>query len=239
MVRRWRAFSGAGLCGALLVGACSGGQSGGEVTTNEPEPPPSQGAPECVVTEDCRARVESQLQGLARPEEPDVRINMSRCMLFGAGEAYGPACRCQGWDRFYWLGPEGSSCYFLGRTGNCLFAGSEFTACDLYDDSACDAPCAELERRLNEDRAREVATELLEVECVDQHCYSVVSLDGRCYVNNDYTSLNRSYDCALDSSSVLEQRASCGSCPQYDQCIARAITCNARGLIDEPGCGCP
>jgi hypothetical protein len=240
MARRWRTVVGTGLGAALFVGACSGGQSGGEVTTNEPpaeQGQGGQGAPECEVDEDCRAKAEDRVALASRSSEGDARLSPLRCDLFNGV----PSCTCQRVNRpyrVYQLGP-GPGCYIVGRTGNCLFGDADFETCQLYERRSCDASCARLEARLNEDAARTVEAELVDFACLGSYCRTVVSLDGRCFVDNEYEYTNRSYDCALDSKAILEQRASCGDCLQSDQCIARAITCNARGLIDEPGCGCP
>jgi hypothetical protein len=103
------------------------------------------------------------------------------------------------------LGPVGLGCYAVGRTGNCLFDDSEFTTCNVDDRDACEAPCAELERRVNADIERTVEAELVAFACIGYYCRTVLSLDGQCFVDNDYDYLDRAHDCALGGEAILAQ----------------------------------
>ncbi|MET0413698.1 MAG: hypothetical protein ABW217_20480 [Polyangiaceae bacterium] len=222
MTRRWRTVVGAGLGAALFAGACSGGQSGGEVTTNEPPPDQGgQGQRECEVAEDCREKAENRLTLFTTVQEADVRLDASQCEVQGfivdSGSFTGPTCECRGGDRSYVLGPAGLGCYVVGRTGNCLFDDTEFTSCDVIDDSACEAPCAELERRVNADIERTVDAELVEFACVATYCRTVLALDGQCFVDNDYEYLDRAYDCALGGEAILAQQDSESTQPSTPQ----------------------
>jgi hypothetical protein len=197
-----------------LVAACSGGQSGAEgppIMPGEPGEPvlPGRGQAECAQDDDCRDKLEMELEALASPAPRAVEISASRCEWIGIslpfGSVEGNHCICDKADggKLY-IGPVGVGCYTVGRDGQCLFGDDGgYTDCDTNDPNACSAICEDAAARVEADSSRPVDTELLLAECRDSSCRSVVSLNGHCYGNRDYQA-GREFDCSLGAEGILQ-----------------------------------
>ncbi len=203
---------------------CSGGQSGAELTSGPGGEDPGGGNPgavECVEDAECAEALQSDLDRLSQPAPLDVAFSGSRCepynVILEAGTVSGNACECllpDGGSRN--VGPVGVGCYATGRGGDCLFGDEDFAGCAINDASSCQSVCAELETRMEADAARSFAVELVHAACTeDGSCQSVVSIDGRCYANRDY-SPGRSYDCSLGAAAILEAHAADVLPPERD-----------------------
>lgn len=194
----------------LLALACSGGQSGAEGPSVVPGEPaePGRGQAECQVDDECREKLEMELEALAQPAPRAVEISASRCEWIGIGLLFesveGSHCICDRADGGQtYVGPVGIGCYITGRDGQCLFGDGDYTPCDTNDANACSAICEDAAARIEADSNRPIVTELLLAECRDSSCSSAVSLNGHCYGNRDYQSA-REVDCSLGAEGILQ-----------------------------------
>jgi hypothetical protein len=189
---------------SLLV-ACSSRQSSGQTGSVGPS------ADECRVASDCDERAADEVLQFSSPTTNSKHFDAAECTQVGVvGGPSGPSCVCRiaGTDGSLNVGPVGLDCYALGRVGNCLFAAAEFDGCDVTDATSCDATCADLEQRLDDDAARTFEASSVYAACEKQECKTVVQLDERCFADRSYLS-GRSYDCSLGGEAIwaAEQEA--------------------------------
>lgn len=197
--------------------ACSGGQSGAEDPVG-PDGPGLPGQAECFEDLDCREQVTRALEGLAPPAPRTVELSGSRCepqsIILEFESVGGNACLCdkaEGGQLM--IGPVGLGCYITGRNGQCIIGDGDYQSCDTSAPDSCAAICADAAARIEADTSRPVATELLLAECRESHCRSVVSLDGHCYANNDYSS-GRESDCSLGTEGILQAADAANAPPE-------------------------
>lgn len=154
------------------------------------------------------------------------------------GEGFTP--RTEPYDFVEYAGhrgpPQGNGCSVFGRTPECSYCASEFPGCQLGDDAACDAPCAQLaatkdaEFRASYSFAQRVA------RCMDgAYCEMVVELDGKCYAAQPSSS-RPAFDCSLPDDEIIAHRddlngSTCAAepaaeCQTADDCPS-GLACNA------------
>lgn len=203
----------------MLALACSGGQSGAEGPIGpDPGGPGLPGQSECLEDLECRDKYEAQLEALSQPAPRTLEVTASRCEPLGVSfdfeSVQGNACYCDTADGGQLtLGPVGVGCYLIGRDGSCIFGDADYAACDTLDTSTCDAVCEEAAARVEADSNRPIATELLLAECRASNCAAVVSVNGRCYINNEY-GIGRERDCALGAEAILEASDAANTPPE-------------------------
>lgn len=114
------------------------------------------------------------------------------------------------------VGPVGLDCYALGRAGDCLLAGSEFEGCDVSDDTSCDAVCADLEQRYDDDAARAYEASILYAACEEEQCKTVLQIGERCVADGSYL-FGRSYDCSLGGEAIWATEQDARKFPEQDE----------------------
>lgn len=200
---------------SLLV-ACSSGssrQSSGQTGSVGPS------ADECLVASDCEERAADEVLQFSSPTTNSKHFDAAECTQVGVvGGPSGPSCVCRiaGTDGSLDVGPVGLDCYALGRGGDCLFAGGEFHGCDVTDATSCDAVCADLEQRLDDDAARIFEASSVYAACENQECKTVVRLDERCFADHSYLS-GRSYDCSLGGEAIWAAEQEAQKPPTQDE----------------------
>lgn len=199
-----------------FVGACSSGsspQSSGQTGSVGPS------ADECRVASDCAERVADELLAFGAATTNSKHFDAAECSAVGVvGGPSGPGCICHiaGGDGSLNVGPKGLDCYALGRGGDCLFEGSEFEGCDVTEATSCDAVCAELEQRLDDDAARTFEASSVYAACQEQECKTVVQLGERCFADRSYLA-GRSYDCSLGGEAILAAEQEAQKPPVQDE----------------------
>lgn len=161
---------------------------------------------ECKVDDDCAARAELELEGLANPGRSARMFESGVCdarnVSLQSGNVSGPACVCKQGTGTYPIGPVGLGCYALGRAGDCLWGDSEFAGCKLGETDQCSAMCEELEARFTADAARSFAGHVRYARCDAGRCNNVVEIEGRCYADRSYER-GKSYACELGDEEIL------------------------------------
>jgi hypothetical protein len=114
------------------------------------------------------------------------------------------------------VGPVGLDCYARGRAGDCLLAGSEFEGCDVSDATSCDAVCADLEQRYDDDAARAYDASILYASCEEQQCKTVLQIGERCVADSSYL-FGRSYDCALGGEAIWAAEQDARKFPESEE----------------------
>ena len=199
-----------------LLAACgssSSPQSSGQTGSVGPS------ADECRVAHDCDERAANELLQFTSATKSSKHFDAAECTQVGVvGGPSGPSCVCHvaGTDGSLDVGPVGLDCYALGRGGDCLFAGSEFEGCDVTEKTSCDAICADLEQRLDDDAARIFEASSVYAACEKQECKTVVELDGRCFADRSYLA-GRAYDCALGGEAILAAEREAQKPPAQDE----------------------
>ena len=175
-------------------------------------------ADECDAAVDCADEVADELASF-QPTTNPYQLGDSECTTVSqVGGASGPTCVCSLADSSGSLnvGPVGLDCYRFGRGGDCLWRGEDFEGCDLNDARSCDATCSELQRRLDDDAARDFEASSVHVDCEAHECKTVIEVGGRCFAERSYTA-GRSYDCARGGEAILEAEATADQPPKQDE----------------------
>lgn len=93
----------------------------------------------------------------------------------------------------------GGGCLVYGRSLRCLYAADEFAGCDPTRLDACEARCAELERRQAADAATTFDAGVHGAVCDRGECGCVLEIEGECFE----ASVPVSFDCARSAQDIL------------------------------------
>jgi hypothetical protein len=217
-----------------LVAACSSGSPGsidspgssegsesakGEDSGQTGSLAPDDESGRCDVTTDCEGYAAEELLRFTSPTTNRKRFDGADCALVVRSGRSGAGCVCHiiGSDSSgLQVGPAGLDCYALGRAGECLLAGNEFEGCDVSDATSCDAVCADLEQRYDEDAARAYDASILYASCEEQQCKTVLQIGERCVADSSYL-FGRSYDCAMGGEAIWAAEQEARTFPESDE----------------------
>jgi hypothetical protein len=170
----------------------------------------------CVDDADCAKKVEDIVGGLRMPIQTGRHLIGSECFARGSADpamffSHPTACACyygtsdgdpRSWASAVPLGLK-PACNVEGRSLDCLSWCSDFVGCDPADKTSCDAPCAELATRIDQDNARTFDVQIRYAKCAagGGRCDAVFRIENRCYTHTSYTT--RTYDCSLTDAAIL------------------------------------
>lgn len=172
--------------------------------TGSLEPDDDDEGNDCHVANDCDAYAAEELARFTLPTTNRVHFEAAECKeisVEGGDVGTSCACRVDGGDGSFYVGRVVPLCA-RGRVGDCLFAEDEIGDCDVTDATGCDAVCAELEQRKEDDAALSFDASILYTACGPQGCKTVLQIGERCFADRSYL-FGRSYDCSLGGEAIL------------------------------------
>lgn len=182
----------------LVVTGCGGTGSGNPI-----------GGRQCAIDDDCASLGGSFVEAAAPGPESPYQFVGARCDIVGfEGDRSEFGCFCDlggGGSMSLRAGP-GSECLRHSRDRTCMMSSAEFAGCDPGVADSCDAPCAELQTRLDVDEQRTLDVEVRSATCDSgsRHmCRFVVRIEDGCYVD---ASMKR-HDCSLSDEAILAAEA--------------------------------
>lgn len=138
-----------------------------------------QSPDECDAVSDCDQGVADEVEELRGSVPARVSFDVAECISRSSvGGPSGSACECHvdGGSGTLAIGPSGLDCFALGRGGDCLWQGEDFDGCQIGEAGACDAVCADLERRIADDAAKTFDAEPVYEVCRNRTCHSVLRI---------------------------------------------------------------
>jgi hypothetical protein len=211
----------------LVLGiACSSSDAGKAPTkpdspSNLPDPMNGQtgsvGQCECTKTEQCSAPLNEVVSSLKEPGHHNWHFVGSECVARDTKEehrccfAHPTVCLCH---RAFGDGddyvPENDLilgnkplCDMEGRSNDCLYGCKDFPGCDPAVATSCDATCADLAHRIEQDEAKTFDAQVRSSTCTTDtcRCESVLRVDNRCYAS--FAPSAKVYDCSLTDAAIL------------------------------------
>jgi hypothetical protein len=137
-----------------------------------------------------------------------------------------------------YAGNRPDRCSEFARGPGCLYCEREFSGCDIADPTSCDAVCADMAQRFDQELARTYAVSTRAARC-DPNSYScqvVSEIDGQCYARTFGAPEPLPLDCSLPDEELLAQSDAIGtstscsprprvSCSSSEQC-PRGLACS-------------
>jgi hypothetical protein len=207
----------------------------------------SIGMAECLKDEDCTLDEEgvglawgrAELLGSSCNHEvhndgrPTCECRIS--MIFSAGDA---GVSAEPREISLYPGNRPDDCSEYSRGAGCLYCERDFPGCDIADPQSCDAVCADISARFDQEAHRTYAVEARLTRCDPEsyHCQRVTQVDGACYAGR-LGALQARLDCSASDETLIEHLGD----PAEPPCAPRAeVACAAsedcpRGLACKSG----
>jgi hypothetical protein len=156
-------------------------------------------------------------------------------MIFSAGDA---GVSAEPREISLYPGNRPDDCSEYSRGAGCLYCERDFPGCDIADPQSCDAVCADISARFDQEAHRTYAIEARLTRCDPEsyHCQRVTQVDGACYAGR-LGALQARLDCSASDETLIEHLGD----PAEPPCAPRAeVACAAsedcpRGLACKSG----
>jgi hypothetical protein len=188
--------------------------------------------PECEVDADCVDTDQSGPIG-------SVELIGSQCMHLSVTSEL-PLCECSlritslpaadaGTGGYSFVaqafpGNRPGGCSESSRSGGCLYCASEFPGCDIRDPHSCEAVCADVAQREDEEDRKSFDVRTRLARCVADHtniCHFITEVAGQCYVGR-FGAWSPPLDCTLSD----DELAAHFNDPEAEPCGPRpAVSC--------------
>jgi hypothetical protein len=180
----------------VLLAACGGTETGN----------PGTRGMKCSADSQCLETAELASEAVRQPSTPPT-FTEQRCEPVPSPDGgVGPDTTCvcsNGVVGAVLATAPASPCAVFGRARDCLYEAARFTGCDPAIVTSCDMACGEVEALLGTDAARAVEVSVHSGVCVSEQCRSILSIEGRCFVNDS----TLAHDCGLSASEILSREA--------------------------------
>ncbi len=236
--------------GRTVAGAetSRGGTAGGEDPSGDPQNGQigSIGASECFRDEQC----EVDMNALTEPIGT-VALAAARCDHQNVDPL--PVCHCdlritptaesgrQPFMATEYAGLRPGGCSVFGRGQECLYCAADFPGCRTDEPGSCDATCADLSERINEEFSRAFDATARLARCTeDNTCVRLFELEGTCYAGSLGVRWLPPLDCSQSDAALLARHgerveAPCDA-PAPASCET-ALDCPAGLACNDGRCG--